>query len=84
LSPVNWSFVAKIKIYKDRLFAWGTVINFIMLACLSLGIKLDYIYIIFLGVLALVVAYFDMKYILPREQEYYFQNNPEWRNRGDR
>jgi hypothetical protein len=78
---MNWILAAKAKIFKDRLMAWGVLINFIMLACLSLGIKLVFWQLAILGTLALIMTYIDMKYIIPMEQAYYFQRNPEWRNR---
>jgi len=75
---MNWLLVTKLKIFKDRLMAWGTVANFIMLACLSVGIRLESWHLAALAFVCLAVAAIDMKYILPREQEYYFKRNPEW------
>jgi hypothetical protein len=58
--------------------AWGSLANFIMLACLSLGYPLNFIYIAILGIICLILTIIDIKFIIPREQEYYFQRNPEW------
>ena len=78
---MNWIIIAKIKIFKDRLMSWGILINFLMLLCLTLGIKLQTIHLVIFGIIVLIVTVIDMKYILPREQEYYFQRNPEWQKR---
>ena len=61
--------------------SWGILINFIMLLCLTLNIRLGTIHMAILGTMAVIIAVIDMKYILPREQEYYFQRNPEWQRR---
>ena len=78
---MNWIIIAKLKIFKDRLMSWGILINFIMLLCLTLNIRLGTIHMAILGTMAVIIAVIDMKYILPREQEYYFQRNPEWQRR---
>lgn len=81
---LNWTIAAKLKIFKDRLMAWAGLINFVMLACLSLGIKLSFVQLTILGLIAICLTIIDMKYILPREQEYYFSRNPEWKKLRDR
>jgi len=80
---VNWELIAKLKIFKDRAINWGVLINFFMLTCLSVDIKLSFVHIIALIILVFIIAYFDMKYILPVEQEYFFKRNPEWQRRND-
>ena len=79
---INWTQVAKFKIWKDRLMAWGSLANMFMLICLSLGYKLAPLYIVLLGIGCLIFTVIDIKFIIPKEQEYYFQRNPEWQKRG--
>jgi len=81
---IDWGKIAKAKIFKDRLMAWATGINVIMLACLTMKIQLLPEHILALIMTTFAITYIDMKYILPCEQEYYFQRNPEWQKRNNR
>ena len=84
VASINWHQIAKAKICKDRLMAWATGINVVMLVCLNLKIALLPEHIFALLMTAFAATYIDMKYILPCEQEYYFKRNPEWKKRNDR
>ena len=75
---INWTLFAKLKIFKDRLMAWGTLANFVMIVSLSLGYKLEFIHIFLLGMCCLILTVLDIKFVIPIEQEYYFKRNPEW------
>ena len=78
MTSEKWILATKLKIWKDRLMAWGTLANFVMIVSLSLGYKLAPLHIIILGIGCLILTVIDIHYIIPREQEYYFQRNPEW------
>jgi hypothetical protein len=79
---IDWKMATKLKIFKDRLMAWGTLANFVMIVSLSVGYKLTPMHIIILGIVCLILTVLDIKYIIPREQEYYFQRNREWLKRN--
>jgi hypothetical protein len=79
---IDWMKVAKFKIWKDRLMAWGTVANLFMITSLALGYKLAPLHIILLAIGCLILTAIDIHYIIPREQAYYFQRNPEWQKRN--
>jgi hypothetical protein len=98
---MNWPLIARIKIFKDRLQSWASLLSFGMVSFLflknlyasdSLSIVHSWIpfleistlrvLIIFVPFIILIlVTIVDVRYILPAEQAYFFQNNPEWKNR---
>jgi hypothetical protein len=98
----DWTRIAKIKIFKDRLQSWAGVLSFMMMCYVflkslyasdSLNIIHSWIsvlsvpllrnLIVFVPfVMLILVTIVDVKYILPAEQSWYFQNNPEWRDRN--
>lgn len=73
-----WTLATRAKIWKDRLMAWGAVANLIMITSLALGYKLEPWHIVLLAIGCLILTILDIHFIIPREQAYYFQRNPEW------
>lgn len=79
---MNWKFIAKVKILKDRAANWAALANLFMISYLFAKDNPKGIIILIIGaVLITALSVIDYLYILPREQELYWQKNPEWRKR---
>jgi hypothetical protein len=75
---IGWMTFAKMKIFKDRLMAWGTIANLVMITCIALGYKLLPIHIMILCTVVLILTVIEIKFSIPFEQEYYYKRNPEF------
>lgn len=82
---MNWQFIAKLKILKDRAANWAVLFNFLMISVMFVDkfdtvlIGLAVLLVIMISIMALAVV--DYIYILPKEQEVLWQKNPEWMKR---
>jgi len=84
-----FKFITKLKILKDRSVGFISIFNMLMIVALYLKdyrnftfLGLNGVVILIIGVIGIIVlTLFDYIYILPREQEFYFQNNPEFQRK---
>lgn len=79
---MNWRLIAKIKILKDRAAGWAVLANLFMISHIFAKDNPNGIIILIIGAAVIIaLSIIDYLYILPKEQELYWQKNPEWRRR---
>lgn len=81
------NIITKLKIFKDRASGWLSILSYAQIMAIYLITSnfspLSIIITIGGLITVVVITIFDFKYILPKEQEYYFKVNPEWNKRND-
>jgi len=79
---MDWEYVAKLKILKDRLLSWYVLLNAFMVAFIFIkSFTSPFLGLLILGIgiaVFAVVAIIDFYYILPVEQAYYWGINSEF------
>lgn len=82
---MNWQFIAKLKILKDRAANWAVLFNFLMIAALFAdkfeNVLIGILILCLIAISIFALAVIDYIYILPKEQEVLWQKNPEWMKR---
>jgi hypothetical protein len=79
-----YSFFMMFYLYSSKILdgaSLGVVQSFVPF--LSIPV-LEFILIVFPFILIFIITIFDIRYILPSEQEYYLKVNPEWQKRDEK